>query len=84
VKLKDDAQSYKCKNYYGKKVWTVNEADVEWVECEHVNKSSFMTQLELQIKELENELDLPQNNHTSDNKTIKSKLDELKISWQKK
>ena len=21
VKLKDDAQSYKCKNYYGKKVW---------------------------------------------------------------
>jgi hypothetical protein len=78
VKLKDDAQSYKCKNYYGKKVWTVNAADVEWVQCEHVNKSSFMTQLESQIKELENELDLPQNNHISDNKTIKSKLDELK------
>ncbi len=37
-----------------------------------------MTQLELQIKELENELDLPQNGHISDNKTIKSKLDELK------
>jgi hypothetical protein len=77
VKLKDNAQSYKCKNYYGKKVWTVNAADVEWVECEHVSKSSFVKQLELQIKELENELDLPQSNHISDNKTIKSKLDEL-------
>jgi hypothetical protein len=50
VKLKDDAQSYKCKNYYGKKVWTVNAADVEWVECEHVNTSSFMAQLESQKK----------------------------------
>jgi hypothetical protein len=78
LKRKEDAQSYKCKNYYGKKVWTVNAADVEWVECEHVNKSSFITQLESQIKELEHELDLPQNNHISDNKTIKSKLDELK------
>ena len=52
VKLKDNAQSYKYKNYYGKKVCTVNAADVEWVECEHVNKSSFITQLESQIKEL--------------------------------
>jgi hypothetical protein len=77
--MKDDAKSYKCKNYYRKTVWTVNAADVEWVECEHVNKSSsFVTQLESQIKELRNELDLPQNNHMSDNKTIKSKLDELK------
>jgi hypothetical protein len=77
VKLKDDAQSYKCKNYYGKKVWTVNAADVEWVECEHVNKSSFLTQLESQIKELKNELDLQPNGNKSDKKTIKSKLDEL-------
>jgi hypothetical protein len=46
----DDAQSYKYKNYYGKKVWTVNAADVEWVECEHVNKSCFITQLESQKK----------------------------------
>ena len=53
VKLKDNAQSYKCKNYYGKKVWTVNAADVEWVECEHVNKSSFVTQLESQNKRIE-------------------------------
>jgi hypothetical protein len=77
VKLKDHAQSYKCKNYYGKKVRTVNAADVEWVECEHVNKSSFMTQLESQIKELNNKLDLRPNNNKSDKKTIKSKFDEL-------
>ena len=77
VKLKDNAQSYNWKNYYGKKVWTVNAADVEWVECEHVNKSNVMTQLESQIKELKNELDLPPKNHKSDNKAIKSKIDEL-------
>jgi hypothetical protein len=77
VKLKDNAQSYKCKNYYGKKVWTVNAADVEWVECEHVNKSSFVTQLESQIKELKSDLDLRPNDHKSDKKTIKSKLVEL-------
>jgi hypothetical protein len=58
-------------------VWTVNAADVEWVECEHVNKTSFMTQLELQIKEMKSQLDLPQNYHKSEKKTIKSKLDEL-------
>ena len=68
MKLKDNAQNYKCKNYYGKKVWTVNAAHVEWVECEHVNKISFMTKLESQIKELKSQLDLPQNNRKSDKK----------------
>ena len=72
VKLKDNAQSYQCKNYYGKKVWTVNAADVEWVECEHVNKTSFMTQLELQIKELKSDLDLRPNDKKSDKKTLLS------------
>ena len=77
MKLKDNAQSYKCKNYYGKKVWTVNAADVEWVECEHVNKTSLFLQLESQINELKRQLDLPQNDHQSEKKTIKSKLDDL-------
>jgi len=45
-KLKENAQRYKCKNYYGKKVWTVSATDVEWVECEHVNKTSLLIQLE--------------------------------------
>ncbi len=30
-KLKQNAQSYKSKNYYGKKVWTVSATDVEWI-----------------------------------------------------
>ncbi len=52
VQLKENAQSYNWKNYYGTKVWTVNAADVEWVECEHVNKTSLLLQLESQINEL--------------------------------
>ncbi len=39
VKLKHNAPICKCKNFYGTKVWTVNATDVEWVECEHVNKT---------------------------------------------
>jgi hypothetical protein len=29
VKLKHNVPSHKCKNYYGRKVWTVNATDVE-------------------------------------------------------
>jgi hypothetical protein len=75
--LKENAQSYKWKNYYRKKVWTVNAADVEWVECEHVNKTNLLSQLESQINELKQQLDLPPNNHQSKKQTIKSKLDDL-------
>ena len=45
------------------KVWTVNAADVEWVECEHVNKTSFLTELYSKIKELKGQLDLTPNDH---------------------
>ncbi len=48
VKLKHNAPSYKCKSNYGRKVWTVNAKDVEWVECEHVNKNGLILQLETQ------------------------------------
>ena len=58
-KLKENAQSYKCKNYYGKKVWTVSATDVEWFECEHVNKTSLLLQMKSQINELKHQLDLP-------------------------
>ncbi len=51
MQLKENAQSYKWKNYYGKKVSTVNTDDVEWVESEHVNKTSLVAQLESQINE---------------------------------
>jgi hypothetical protein len=37
IKLKEEPRSYKWKNYYGRKVWTVNASDVEWVQYEHIN-----------------------------------------------
>jgi hypothetical protein len=77
VQLKKNAQSYKWKNNYGKKVWTVNADDVEWVECEHVNTTSLVAQLESQINESKSQLDLLPNNHQSKKQTIKSKLDDL-------
>ncbi len=46
IKLKKQPQSYKWKNYHGRKVWTVNASDVEWVECEHINKNGTIIQLE--------------------------------------
>ena len=75
--MKENAQSYKLKNYYRKKVWSVNADDVEWVECEHVNKAHLISQLESQINELKQQLDLPQNNHQSKKQTTKSKLEDL-------
>jgi hypothetical protein len=57
VQLNKNAQSYKWKKYYGKKVWTVNAADVEGVEYEHVNKTSLVAQLGTQINELKRQLD---------------------------
>ncbi len=52
-----------------KKVWTVNAKDVEWIQCEHVNKPGYIVQLEAQIKDLEKVQDKHQN---------KNKLEQLK------
>jgi hypothetical protein len=46
-------------------------------ECEHVNKTSVVAQLESQINELKHQLDLLPNDHQSKKQTIKSKLDDL-------
>jgi hypothetical protein len=37
---------------YAGKVWTVNASNFEWVECEHINKSGTMIQLEAQIDQM--------------------------------
>jgi hypothetical protein len=50
-------------------VWTVNTKDVEWVQCEHVHKPGHISQLELQIIDLEK---------VSDKHRNKSKLHNLK------
>jgi hypothetical protein len=57
IKLKEQPQSYEWKNYYGRKVWTVNASDVEWVECEHINKTGTVIQLEAKIDQLRKKLD---------------------------
>jgi hypothetical protein len=65
-------------NYYGKKVWTINANDVEWVECEHINKSGTIVQLEAQIDHLICTLDsLPKTNKTSIQQ-VQSDLQNLK------
>jgi hypothetical protein len=57
IKLKEQPQSYEWKNYYRRKVWTVNATYVEWVECEHINKTGTIIQLEAQIDQLRCTLD---------------------------
>ncbi len=51
------------------KNWTVNAKDVEWIQCEHVNKPGYIVQLEEQIEELEKVHNKHQN---------KNKLEQLK------
>ena len=52
IKLKDNAQSYRWKNYYNKKVNTALASDVEWIELEHYPKSKELSSLEDKIKEV--------------------------------
>ena len=75
VKLRKNATTYKWKNYYRKKVWTVDAKDVKYIQCEHVNKPGYIVQLEAQIQELEKVHDKNQNN---------DKLEELKERLSKK
>jgi hypothetical protein len=79
VKLKNSAPSYKCKNYYGRKVWTVNATYVEWVECEHVNKTGQMLQLETQINDCTIQLDLATKEGQPQKHQLQSNLDKLTI-----
>jgi len=78
VKLKKSAPTYKWKNYYGKKVWTIDAKDVEYIQCEHVNKTGYILQLEAQIQELEKIQDKHQNNDKLDE--LKEKLSKIKDS----
>ncbi len=49
IKLRENAPSHRVKNYYGKKVWTVNAKHVEWIPCEHVNMPGHIVQLKIQM-----------------------------------
>ena len=83
VKLKHNAPSYKYKNYYGKKVWTVNATDVEWIECEHVNKTGLILQLETQIHDVTSQLNSTQKKDQT-NEHLQLLLEELKIKVSNK
>ena len=56
VKLKDDQTSYTPKNYYGKKVRTVNAKDVAYVELEHYPTAERVIALEGEVHIIEEEL----------------------------
>ncbi len=78
IKLKKEPQSYKWKNYYGRNMWTVNASDVEWVQCEHINKTGTMIQLQDKIDQLRSTPDtLPQTNRTVINEQVQSHLESL-------
>jgi hypothetical protein len=65
-------------NYYGRKVWTINASDVEWVQCEHINKTGTMIQLQAKIDQLRSTLDtLPQTSATVTNEQVQSYLESL-------
>jgi hypothetical protein len=59
-------------------MWTVNASDVEWVQCEHINKARTMIQLQAEIDQLRSTHDtLPQTNRTVTNEQIQSHLESL-------
>ncbi len=74
VKLKDIAPSYKWKKNYGRKVWTVNANDVEWVECEHINKTGYIMQLESNINDLTHQLELAKKENQAQKQEIITNL----------
>jgi hypothetical protein len=78
IKLKQDAPSYKWKNYYGRKVWTVNATHVEYVECEHVHKTGRMLQLETKINNLTIQLNQTDQISQTESDTIQDNIDKTK------
>ncbi len=59
-------------------MWTVNASDVEWVQCEHINKARTMIQLQAKIYQLRSTHDtLPQTYRTVTNEQVQSHLESL-------
>ena len=77
IKIKQNAPSYKCKNYYGKKVWTVNAIDVWMGGMWTCDKIGMMLQLETQIHGYTSQLDLIENKTQRQTNQIQVKIDKL-------
>ncbi len=58
-------------------MWTVNATDVEWIECEHVNKTGLILQLETQIQDVTSHLNSTQKKDET-NEHLQLHLEELK------
>lgn len=56
MKLKQNATTFKPKNFYDRKVWTVRATDVEWIEVEHVIKTDAIIEKEKEMKTINNRL----------------------------
>jgi len=56
MKLKANPASHRFRKYYGRKVWTVNSKDVEWIELKHVIKTDSMIEIEKEIGRLSKQL----------------------------
>ncbi len=70
------------------KEWTVNATDVEWVECEHMNKTGLKVQLETQIHDVTSQLDLatrknqPHKHLQSNLEQLRNKLSTKMSNWK--
>ena len=58
-------------------MWTVNATDVGWIECEHVNKTGLILQLETQIQDITSQLNSTQKKDET-NEHLQLHLEELK------
>jgi hypothetical protein len=64
----------KWKNYYGKKVWTVNASNAEWVECHNIKKTGTIVQLDVEIHQVRCKLDTLQKNEQTNKHQLESSL----------
>ena len=65
IKIKQGEASHKLQDFYGKKVWTVNAKDVEWLTVQLFNDSK-------QISSIKHKLDQFTKNRTRKLKQFKS------------
>ncbi len=70
-------------NNYGRKVWTVNANDVEWVEYKHVNKTGSIIQLETNINNLTYQLELAKTDNQAQKQEIQTNLENQKNKLEK-
>ena len=77
AKIKHMAPSYKVKIYNGRKVWTVNAIDVEWLNVELVDNHE-------ELDNIQKEIDATRNRTDTNKRDQREKLDNLQKLLEKK